>query len=129
MSGRRSTSTSGAWQDYCGRATMSLPLSGVPVHNERSGHLGTTLRVQTGGGCSSHPGERTVIVVEPPPARAPSTRPQVLLGRTLRIVNAGPRPFFQLSLVSLAATAGLVITIALQIRPAGPLSQPQRDVI
>src|SRR5262249_30298573 len=40
-----------------------------------------------------------------------------------------PRPFFQLALVSLAATAGLAITIALQIRPAGPLSQPQRDVI
>jgi hypothetical protein len=77
----------------------------------------------------SQPGEQTVIVEEPPPAQQPRTRAQVLLGRTLRIVDAGPRPFFQAALVSLTLTCGLAILIALTIRPGGPLPEPQRDAI
>ena len=77
----------------------------------------------------SQPGERTVIVEEPPPAPAPGTPARVLLARMLRIVDVGPRPFFQAALVSLAVTAGLAIMIALQVRPVGPLPRPQRDII
>jgi hypothetical protein len=77
----------------------------------------------------SQPGERTVIVEEPPPARAPRTPARALLGRTLQILDAGPRPFFQAALVSLTAACGLAILIALQIRPAGPLPWTQREVI
>ncbi len=77
----------------------------------------------------SQPGERAVIVEEPPPARAPRTPARVLLDRTLRVVAAGPRPFFQAALVSLAVTSGLAIVIAQEIRPAGPLPRPQHDAI
>ncbi|HTZ91048.1 MAG TPA: hypothetical protein VMB74_01520 [Streptosporangiaceae bacterium] len=77
----------------------------------------------------SQPGERTVIVEEPPPARTSGTPARVLLDRTLRVVAAGPRPFFQAALVSLAVTCGLAIMIALEIRPAGPLPRPQQDAI
>jgi hypothetical protein len=53
----------------------------------------------------------------------------VLLAWVLRVVDAGPRPFFQAAMVSLAATAVLAIAITLQVRPAGPLSSRPRDVI
>jgi hypothetical protein len=76
----------------------------------------------------SQPGEPTVIVEEPPPAGA-QRPPARLLGRTLRIVEAGPRPFFQAAMVSLAVTCGLAILIALKIRPAGRLPEPQHDSI
>jgi hypothetical protein len=52
-----------------------------------------------------------------------------MLGRTLRIVDAGPRPFFLAALASLTVTCGLAIAIALQVRPAGPLPEPQRNAI
>src|SRR5215469_15816278 len=77
----------------------------------------------------SQPGERTVIVEEPPPARTRGTAGRALLARMLRAVDAGPRPFFQAALLSLVVTSGLAILIAQQIRPAGPLPQAQRDVI
>ncbi len=70
-----------------------------------------------------------MIIEEPQPAPAPRTRAQVLLGRALRIAGAGPRPFFRAALASLTATCVLVIVIALEIRPAGPLPGAQRDVI
>jgi hypothetical protein len=70
-----------------------------------------------------------VIVEDPPPALAPRTPARLLLARVLRVVDAGPRPFFQAAMVSLAATAVLAIAITLQVRPAGPLSSRQRDVI
>jgi hypothetical protein len=77
----------------------------------------------------SQPGERTVIVDDPPPARAPRTAARALLARVLRAVDAGPRRFFQAALVSLTATCGLAILIAFAIRPAGPLPWQQHDVI
>ncbi len=77
----------------------------------------------------SQPGERTVIVDDPPPARAPGTSARALLAWVLRGVDAGPRPFFQAALVSLAATCCLGILIAFEIRPPGPLPWQQHDVI
>jgi hypothetical protein len=77
----------------------------------------------------SQPGERTVIVDDPPPARAPRTAARALLARVLRAVDAGPKRFFQAALVSLTATCGLAILIAFAIRPAGPLPWQQHDVI
>jgi hypothetical protein len=70
-----------------------------------------------------------VIVEEPRPAPESRTRAQVLLARTLRLVDAGPPPCFRAALVSLTATCVLSIVIALEIRPAGPLPGPQRDEI
>jgi hypothetical protein len=77
----------------------------------------------------SQSGEHMMITEEPPPAPAPRTRRQVLLGRALRIVDAGPQPLFRAALASLTATCLLAIAIALEIRPAGPLPEAQRDEI
>lgn len=52
-----------------------------------------------------------------------------LLDRTLRIVDGGPRPFFQAAVASLAVTSLLVTVIAAVIRPRGPLPQAQREMI
>ncbi len=51
------------------------------------------------------------------------------LNRALRVVDAGPRPFYRASLASLAATSLLTIAIALVIRPAGLLPGQQRALI
>jgi hypothetical protein len=50
------------------------------------------------------------------------------LDRTLRIVNEGPRPFYQAAVVSLAVTSLLAMTVALLVRPPGPLSGSQRHI-
>jgi hypothetical protein len=47
----------------------------------------------------------------------------------LRIVDAGPRPFFRAALASLGLTSLLALPIALYIRPPGPLPAPQRVMI
>jgi hypothetical protein len=52
-----------------------------------------------------------------------------LLDRTLRIVDSGPRPFYQAAVVSLAVTSMLATAIAALIRPRGPLPQAQREMI
>src|SRR5215472_11349322 len=52
-----------------------------------------------------------------------------LLGRAVRIVEVGPRYFYRSALVSLAATCLLVIPIAVDVRPPGPLPPPQQVMI
>jgi hypothetical protein len=52
-----------------------------------------------------------------------------LLGRAVRIVDVGPRYFYRSAVVSLAATCLLVISIAIEVRPPGPLPSPQRVMI
>jgi hypothetical protein len=52
-----------------------------------------------------------------------------LLGRAVRIVDAGPRYFYRSALVSLAATCLLSIPIAVAVRPPGPLPRPQQVMI
>jgi hypothetical protein len=51
------------------------------------------------------------------------------LDRTLRIVDEGPRPFYQAAVVSLAVTSVLAMAIAALIRPLGPLPQTQRQMM
>ena len=71
----------------------------------------------------SQPGERTMVPASSP---QPSAR---TLGWAVRIVDSGPRLLGRIALASLAATSVLVIAIALCVRPAGTLPQPQREVI
>jgi hypothetical protein len=85
--------------------------------------------VEARANTKSQSGDSTEIVEDPRPVRAPITPARVRLARALRVVDVGPRPFFQSAMVSLAATALLAIAIALQIRPAGALYRPQRDEI
>ncbi len=73
-------------------------------------------------------GERTVIGNSPRP-RGPRSPALALLARALRIVDACPRPMCQAALVSLAATGGAAIAIALEFGPAGRLVTAQREVI
>jgi hypothetical protein len=71
------------------------------------------------------PAERTVADEgPPPPPRTPSS-----LARALRIVDAGPRPFYRAAMVSLAGTCLLVIAIAMVVRPRGPIRRPQHELI
>lgn len=51
------------------------------------------------------------------------------LDRTLRIVDDGPRPFYQAAVVSLAVTSVLAMAIAALIRPQGPLPETQRQMM
>jgi hypothetical protein len=51
------------------------------------------------------------------------------LNRTLRVVNEGPRPFYQAAIVSLAVTSALAATVAALIRPPGSLPATQRYMI
>ncbi|HXB47103.1 MAG TPA: hypothetical protein VNW50_05015 [Streptosporangiaceae bacterium] len=76
----------------------------------------------------SQPEHAVITEGRPPPPRAPGT-PARVLSRALRIVDAGPRPFFQAALSSLTVACILAIAIAVEIRPAGPLPAAQRDVI
>ena len=52
-----------------------------------------------------------------------------MLDRTLRLVDEGPRPFYQAAVVSLAVTSVLAMAIAALIRPQGPLPETQRLMI
>jgi hypothetical protein len=72
----------------------------------------------------SQPGERTVVAPTPPPRR---TSPS--LTEALRIIDAGPRYLYRVALVSLAATSALTIAVAADVRPAGSLPLPQRELI
>ncbi len=72
----------------------------------------------------SYPGERTVIALAPPPARTPR-----ILAGALRIVDAGPRLVYRMALASLTGTALAAIVIALYVRPAGQLPNPQKELI
>ena len=51
------------------------------------------------------------------------------LGRTLRIVNAGPRPFYRAAVASLAITSALAMATAALTRPPGSLPESQRHMI
>ena len=77
----------------------------------------------------SQSGEPGVIVEEPPPAGAAGSKARGPLGWAVRAADAGPRPFFLTAMVSLAVTCGLAIFIALNVRPSGPLPEPQADTI
>src|SRR5580704_8428722 len=72
----------------------------------------------------SQPGERTLVAPTPPPRR---TSPS--LTEALRIVDAGPRYLYGVALVSLAATSAVTIAVAGDVRPAGSLPLPQRELI
>jgi hypothetical protein len=72
----------------------------------------------------NQPGERTMVASAPPPRR---TSPS--LAEALRIVDAGPRYLYRAAVISLAATSALTIALAWDIRPAGHLPVPQRDLI
>jgi hypothetical protein len=50
------------------------------------------------------------------------------LDLALGIVNGGPRPFYLAAVVSLAVTSLLSMTVALLVRPPGPLSGSQRHI-
>ncbi len=52
-----------------------------------------------------------------------------LLGRALRLADAGPRPFYRAALVSLAVTSLGTMAIASFIDPGRTLRGPQRDMI
>jgi hypothetical protein len=52
-----------------------------------------------------------------------------LLGRAVRLADAGPRPFYRAALVSLAATSLGTIVIASLIDPGRTLHGPQRHMI
>ncbi len=52
-----------------------------------------------------------------------------LLGRALRLADAGPRPFYRAALVSLAVTSLGIMAIAAFIDPGRTLGGPQRDMI
>jgi hypothetical protein len=52
-----------------------------------------------------------------------------LLDRTLRIVDGGPRPFYQAAVFSLAASSAAAMGIAAHVRPGGPLPEAQRYMI
>lgn len=52
-----------------------------------------------------------------------------LLDQTLRLVDAGPQPFYRIALVSVAVTSVLAMTLAFLTRPAGKLPAPQRAMI
>lgn len=52
-----------------------------------------------------------------------------LLGRALRLADAGPRPFYRAALVSLAVTSLGTMVIASFIDPGRTLRGPQRDMI
>lgn len=69
-------------------------------------------------------GKRTVADHSLPPGLA-----RRRLNRILRIVAAGPRPFYRAAIASLAVTSVLTVAIASGIRPPGPLPAPQRDMI
>jgi hypothetical protein len=58
----------------------------------------------------------------------PSGTPRPL-DRVLRMVEAGPRPFFRAAMVSLAATSVLAAGIVLYVRPHRAIQAPQRDII
>lgn len=60
----------------------------------------------------------------PPPGRG-SRR----LDRALRVVDAGPRPFYLAAVVSLAVTSLLTLAVSALVRPAGPLPGAQREMI
>jgi hypothetical protein len=66
---------------------------------------------------------RGLTVTQPPPR---ALRP---LDRALRVVDAGPRPFFRAALVSLTVTSAATIVLALSVRPAGALPVAQRELI
>jgi hypothetical protein len=51
------------------------------------------------------------------------------LGWVLRIVDAGPRPFYRAAVASFALTCVLALPVAAFIRPPGALPAPQRDMI
>ena len=57
------------------------------------------------------------------------SRAATWLGRTLEIVDEGPRPFARAAVVSLAVTSLLAAAMAALIRPQGPLPGAQRQMI
>jgi hypothetical protein len=64
-----------------------------------------------------------------PAAPPPSGRAARWLDRTLRIVDEGPRPFYQAAVLSLAVTSTLAMGVADLIRPHGSLPASQRHMI
>jgi hypothetical protein len=60
----------------------------------------------------------------PPPRRGGSR-----LERVLRIVDAGPRPFYRAAIVALGVSSMLAIAIASSVRPTGRLPWQQREMI
>ncbi len=52
-----------------------------------------------------------------------------LLGRALRLADAGPRPFYRAALASLAVTSLGTMAIASVVHPGGVLRGPQRDMV
>jgi hypothetical protein len=52
-----------------------------------------------------------------------------LLGRALRMADAGPRPFYRAALASLAVTSLGTMAIASIVHPGGVLRGPQRDMV
>jgi hypothetical protein len=71
------------------------------------------------------PADSAVVADGPRHAGAPSS----LLGRALRLVDAGPRPFYRAAVVSLTGTCVLVFAIAMAVRPPGPLRRPQQELM
>jgi hypothetical protein len=65
-----------------------------------------------------------VAVETPPRDEVPG-----LLGRALRLADAGPRPFYRAALVSLAVTGLGTLVIASAIHPGRTLPGPQRHMI
>jgi len=57
------------------------------------------------------------------------SRAATWLGRTLRIVDEGPRPFCRAAVVSLAVTSLLAVVMAALIRQQGPLPGAQCQMI
>jgi hypothetical protein len=64
-----------------------------------------------------------------PAARPPRGRAARWLGRALRVVDEGPRPFYRAAVVSLGVTSALAVGAAALIRPHGPLPGTQRHLI
>jgi len=69
----------------------------------------------------------TLTPVVAPGAPAPHQTAR-WLDLALDIVNGGPRPFYLAAVASLAVTSLLAMTVALLVRPPGPLSGSQRHI-
>jgi hypothetical protein len=76
-------------------------------------------------GAARHGTEPVAAGTDTPPPELGTRR----LDRVLRIVNAGPRPFYLAAIVSLAVTSVLALAISSLVRPAGRLPGSQREMI
>ena len=93
-----------------------------PARAARAQHLDD---LSATAGAARHGTESIAAGTGTPPPERGARR----LDRVLRVVNAGPRPFYLAAIVSLAATSLLALAISALVRPAGRLPGSQREMI